>query len=208
MCIKHLYKGFLCVMLAWLAGCTASTREQVEVKAADGVVERYERRKRDFAKDGLYQKMYASGTLAESANYRGDTLHGECIFYFPNGKTERAETYVAGVLHGTFKQYREDGSLFLEQQFANGALEGLSLRYYPNGQLEEQVTLRQNEENGPFIEYYPNGKIKTTGTYIYADETALEQGELREYDSTGVLVRIANCERGVCLTKKTAADGQ
>jgi antitoxin component YwqK of YwqJK toxin-antitoxin module len=205
--IGHPFQGLLCVTML-LVSCVVATHEQIDVKDANGTTERYERRKRDFAKDGLYQKFYATGTLAESATYRSDTLHGERVFYFPNGKKERSEGYVAGVLHGTFKQYREDGSLFLEQQFVNGALEGLSLRYYPNGQLEEQVTLRQNEENGPFTEYYPNGKIKAQGTYIYANETPLEQGELRQYDSLGVLVRTADCEQGVCLTRKTAADGQ
>ncbi len=200
--VSHPFKGQLFVTIALLAGCAGATHERTDVKSATGETERFERRKRDFAKDGLYQKFYASGILAEQATYRGDTLHGERTFYFPNGKMERSENYTAGVLQGIFKQYREDGSLFLEQQFVDGALEGLSLRYYPNGQLEEKVTLRQNEENGPFTEYYANGKIKTEGHYIYADDTPLEQGELREYDSTGILIRTANCEKGVCLTRK------
>jgi antitoxin component YwqK of YwqJK toxin-antitoxin module len=91
----------------------------------------------------------------------------------------------------------------LEQQFVQGVMQGLSVRYYPNGMVQERVTIVNNDENGPFQEYYENGNLKAEGTYSSTEEeTALEQGELREYDSQGKLIRVADCLDGRCNTRK------
>ena len=108
---------------------------------------------------------------------------------------------VRGTFEGKYQKFRPDGSLEIEQTYVHGALEGYSIRYYTNGQVEEKVMLKDSEENGPFTEYYPNGKLKAEGTYQYVEDSAVEQGELREYDSTGTLIRIADCDNGVCRTR-------
>ena len=107
------------------------------------------------------------------------------------------------MLHGPFRKYYESGTLMLEQQFVQGVMQGLSVRYYPSGMVQERVTIVNNDENGPFQEYYENGNLKAEGTYSSTEEeTALEQGELREYDSQGKLIRVADCVDGRCTTRK------
>lgn len=188
--------------LGTMVACQSAT-ETIERRDANGRLERFQQHRKTHLKEGLYEQFREDGTLAEQANYVQDTLHGERILYFPDGKQkESIYTYAMGVYHGPYRLYYPDGQLHLEQQFARGVLEGLSLRYYPTGQLEERVTMHNNEESGPFEEFYPNGHKKAVGNYIFDHDTALEQGELREYDSTGVLIRVADCEAGICRTRK------
>jgi len=53
------------------------------------------------------------------------------------------------------------------------------------------------------VEYHPNGSLKAEGQYLNGD---FEQGELKLYDETGRLVRIMDCEQGVCRTRWQAAE--
>lgn len=190
------------VMLAlFQTFCKDSQLETVEKRDGEGLLERYQRRKTDFAKEGLYQIFSPDGALLEEAHYFNDTLDGERKYFYPNGSVESIEHFQKGEYHGKYQKFHENGQLKIEQEFVNGAMQGFSLRYYPSGVLEEKVTIRDNDENGPFWEYWENGKIKAEGYYIPSDDGPLEQGELREYDENGQLIRIADCNNGVCLTR-------
>lgn len=181
--------------------CTGNNLETVESRDAEGWLERWQRNKTDFAKEGLYQRFSPDGTIAEEARYVHDSLDGERKFFFPNGRVESVEHYRNGVFHGKYRKYDENGNLLVEQEFTDGAMQGLSLVYYPNGVLKEKYTIRDNEEDGPFQEFYENGNIRTEGTYGPGKDGTAEQGELKEYDENGQLVRIADCRDGICLTK-------
>ena len=181
--------------------CGNNPVETVEHRDERGQLERFERRKKDYAKEGLYQRFSPSGQLLEEARYNNDTLNGERKYYYPNGTVESIEHYQKGVYHGKYQKFYEGGGIQIEQEFVNGVLEGSSIAYYPNGAVKEKVTMRNNEEEGPFTEYYENGVLKAEGRYIPGESVALEQGELREYDETGQLVRIADCQSGICRTK-------
>ncbi|MBV6440436.1 MAG: toxin-antitoxin system YwqK family antitoxin [Haliscomenobacteraceae bacterium CHB4] len=181
--------------------CTENPVETVESRDAEGQLERYQRRKRDYAKEGLYQRFSADGKLREEAHYVNDTLDGERKYFFPNGTVESIEHYRRGQYHGKYQKFYESGQLYIEQEFVDGAMQGFSLGYYPNGVLKEKVTIRDNEENGPFWEYWENGNLKAEGNYAPDEDESLEQGELKEYDENGQIIRIADCNKGVCLTR-------
>ncbi|MCC6463129.1 MAG: toxin-antitoxin system YwqK family antitoxin [Saprospiraceae bacterium] len=200
---KWQYFAFLCA--CWLFAACQSNIETVENRDAFNRLERFERRKKDFAREGLYQRFHEKGYLLEEAHYLNDSLEGERKYFYPNGKTERVEHYARGIIHGPFLQYYDDGQLQLQQTFANGVLQGLSTSWYPNGAIKEKVTLADNEENGPFTEWYENGKIKAEGNYLDGDN---EDGELKLYDTLGQLERVLKCQRGACQTQwtRTASD--
>jgi antitoxin component YwqK of YwqJK toxin-antitoxin module len=183
-----------------LSAC--SNRETVEQKSEAGVLERYERLKKDGRKDGLYQKFWPNGKVQVEAHYKADSLDGERRFYYETGAVQAVEHYVNNHYHGDFKEFYPNGKAKVEQRYENDKLQGISTVYYENGNVREQVTLKDNEEDGPFKEYYENGNLKCEGTYSPSDENgmAIEQGELKEYDETGQLARIAQCVNGVCNT--------
>jgi antitoxin component YwqK of YwqJK toxin-antitoxin module len=195
--------ALMCFLLMWTLSCQFfSPVEVVENKDERGQKERFERRKKDYARTGRYEKFYADGKKYIEATYVNDSLDGERRFFYPNGNIESVETYQRGVFHGPYRHYYETGTLQLEQVYVKGVLQGISKRYYPNGQVQDEVMLVNNEENGVFIEYYENGNKKAEGYYTPGDESGgpWEQGELKEYDEAGTLMRIANCRDGRCET--------
>lgn len=187
---------FLLLLMCLLYACTTDI-ETVEVRTEHGELERFERRKKDYARHGLYQRFDAQGHLREEAHYENDTLHGVRTLFYTNGKPEQVEHYERGVHHGPVVLYFENGQKHLEQTFVEGRLQGISTRWYPNGALREKVTLRDNEENGPFTEWHENGHLKAQGTYIEGDN---EHDTLRLYDTNGQLERLMWCQRGRCRT--------
>lgn len=171
--------------------------ETVETRDEHGRLERYQRRKKDFAKEGLYQRFHEKGYLMEEARYTNDSLDGERKFFYPNGTVESIEHFRRGVYDGKYQKFYENGQLQLEQEYAAGVLQGLSTAWYPNGVLKEKVTLRDNEENGPFTEWYENGNLKAAGIYRDGDN---EQDSLKLYDTLGQLDRVLWCQMGACRT--------
>ncbi len=191
------------IFLVFQISCKENLIETTEVRDDEGRLERFERNKKDFAKEGLYQKFSAEEKLLEEAHYHLNMLEGEKKYFYPNGNVESIEVYKNDQIDGKFRKFFENGSIQLEQDFVNGVLQGLSIRYYANGTVQERVTMVENEEKGPFQEYHENGTLKTEGTYApSASESALEQGELKEYDENGTLIRVADCVDGRCTTRK------
>ena len=192
----------LFLSLLFFANCKENPLETVETRDDAGRLERYQRNKKDFAKEGLYQKLSPDGKLLEEAHYHGNILEGERKYFYPSGSVESIENYKNGQIHGQYRKFYENGTPRIEQNFVEGAMQGLSIRYHPTGAVEERVTMKDNEENGPFQEYYENGNLKVEGIYApMGDESALEQGELKEYDENGQLIRIADCTNGRCVTR-------
>ena len=108
---RTLYLLLILYVLPWL-GCQSDV-ETIEVRNEYGQLERFERRKKDFAKEGLYQRYHEDGYLLEEAHYANDSLQGERKFFFPNGKTERIEHHQHGVFHGKYQQFYETGQIQL-----------------------------------------------------------------------------------------------
>lgn len=197
----QVYFHFLSItLLAFMWACTPDHETAWSTDDAGRKIQ-YVRRKKDFAKDGPYQKFYPNGVLLESANYVNDHLHGERKYFHPNGMLESEEHFNNGVYEGAYKKYFENGTLALEQNYLKGALEGQSVAYYPNGVVKERVTLKENEENGPFSEYYETGILKTEGFYVPGEDQPLEEGALKSYNEQGELIRIAKCKEGRCITQ-------
>ena len=195
-------KQSIVILLLGLFLFPACQYETVEITDEEaGYTEKYRRRKKDFAKDGPYLRYNYKGTTLIEAEYRDNMLQGERRFYYSNGYLDMIETYRNDTLHGPYKKFYEDGSIYIEQEFVEGAMQGWSIKYYPNGKIEEKVAIKDNLENGPFYEYYENGNIKAEGTYATGPEGfPLEQGELKEYNEQGELIRTANCIDGRCST--------
>jgi antitoxin component YwqK of YwqJK toxin-antitoxin module len=190
------------LLLVFQAFCTQNPIETIEAENERGQLERWQQRKDNKQKQGLFQRFSPEGVLLEAANYLADSLDGERKYYTQSGALESIERYKNNQLDGKFQVFYPEGQLKIEQDFVQGVLTGMSIRYYPNGKIQEKVLLKDNVENGPFTEYHENGALKTEGNYVPGEDgDGLEQGELKEYDETGQLIRIADCTNGMCLTR-------
>ncbi|MDZ4679005.1 MAG: toxin-antitoxin system YwqK family antitoxin [Saprospiraceae bacterium] len=203
---------FLLLLMGAVTGCGSSgtpsdkglqsgeddaNLEVIEATTEDGYLERFSRRKADYAREGAYYKLNPDGQLIELAHYENDTLHGQRILFFATGDTLQIEHYQRGFFEGNYQAFYPGGKLELEGVYVANTMDGLWKGYYENGQLKETVTFRENEENGPFVEYHPNGQLKAEGYYKNGDK---EEGLLKLYNENGKLVKTMNCNSGICRT--------
>lgn len=176
----------------------AANIEMVEREDNYGNLERYSRRKSDYARQGIFSKFDKEGHLLEQAQYENDTLHGiRVLFFEETGDTNVVENYNRGRFHGPYRVYYPSGKIELTADYVNNVMEGEVKKYYETGELMETVTFQDNEENGPFKEYYTNGNLKTEGFYMKGDN---EHGLLKMFNEAGELVKTMNCQHGVCRT--------
>ncbi|MCB9272738.1 MAG: toxin-antitoxin system YwqK family antitoxin [Lewinellaceae bacterium] len=195
---RFLYSVALTALALFGTACRQKVPvEAVEAKDDYGYTEKYERRKENFARQGLYERFNETGQRVEEAYYENDTLNGLRILYSDKGDTQVVETYRMGHFEGPFRSYYESGKLNVEGQYEADVMFGSWKAFYPTGELKEVVTFADNEENGPFVEYWPNGNLKAEGTYRHGDN---EHGLLKLYDESGALSRTMNCDNGVCHT--------
>ena len=184
--------------LLLLAACKTGSIETIENRDDKGqILEKFDRRKKDFAKEGQFQAFYPNGTIKEEAFYQNDTLTGEHKFFYPNGTCEIVQRRQNGLFEGHYQHFYDNGTLESEGDYRNNAMVGPWRFLYKNGVVKELVEFRDNEENGPFREFYQSGTLKTEGAYLNGDN---EDGPLKMYDSLGVLVKTMDCQAGVCRT--------
>lgn len=122
-----------------------------------------------------------------------NSITGQIIEYFDNGKTKNIFEVKNGVLDGVQKTYNEDGVLTSEQNMKNGELDGFSKKYYENnGYLEGYMTFK-------------NGNVISIKRYdkkaVLQEEADLSKGVYRSYYSNGMLKTSEN------LTKDGKPDG-
>jgi len=195
-------KSPVLIVLLLLPAFSCNQLKTAEIKNADGkLIERYSYVIQDGKelKEGNYEKYDEQAKLIEAAVYSKGKLNGIRKLY-KDGILESEETRVNDAYEGPFKAYHPNGKLQIEANYKQDIMTGDVKAYYPNGQLKEIVRFADNVEDGPFVEYYENGKLKAEGNYKQSDG-AVEDGELKLYDTTGTLIKIMNCELGKCFTK-------
>ncbi len=195
--------------LSFLAGSfllfSCNPLETVETQYDDGSIkEKYTLSKETGLRQGAYISYYPGGSVFEESRFENDTLQGERKLYYKNGQIQSIETLENGRFSGPYKKYYENGQIANEGQYTDDEMSGVWKRWNDAGNLMEEVTFAHNEENGPFKEYHENGQLKTEGEYAGGEN---EDGELREYDEMGELVKKMYCEFGICATAWTKENG-
>ena len=199
-------RSLIFFLLIVLSNVGCKDVETIENKSDEGILlEKYSRKKDNFAKHGPYTSYHENGQVFEERFYQNDKLEGVSKVYFENGKLDYVETHKDDLYDGLYQKYYESGQLANEGQYENNEMNGVWKRWYENGTLREEVEFAANNENGPFKEYHENGQLKTQGVYLDGDN---EQGELLIYDENGKLAEKMICEYGVCGTvwKKEEGD--
>lgn len=133
--------------------------------------------------NGLKYEYDEYGNLQVKYTVSKGALNGECINYYPNGKTENNVTWRNGEKNGKGSFYDEEGVLTTEEWYKNGLLDG-NCKNYENGSLISELTFKNDILNGPYKYYYPNKKLNETGTYVNAEKNGL----ITVYDELGVVI--------------------
>lgn len=174
---------------------------------------------------GEMKSWFDNGTLKSEANYVKGQPEGRMTFYFPSGKKEIEGQVVNGDRDGVWYYFNADGTIQLQVLYARGILvkerkeNGTFKEYYDDEQLKSEITYVKGKREGKFTEYYDNGQWlmrpvpadpnlgtpadvqrvlegqikKREGTYM----NDLLEGEVKEYDEKGKLVKVTRYVGGV-----------
>lgn len=189
------------ILLTFLILGSCDNQTHIETKHPNGkLAESFHVRihGKDSMRTGSYLRYDENGAVLEESNYLNGKLNGLRKLYI-NGILSSIETRVDDNYHGPFTAYHENGNIQLEANYVNDVMLGPVKVYYPEGGLKEIVNFENNAETGPFTEYHPNGKLKAEGSYQQSDGP-VEHGELRIYDTSGILLKIMQCDMGKCTT--------
>lgn len=196
---------FILGFLLSVAMTSCSNIETVENKNENGdLLERYERTKDNFEKQGLYTSFHPNGKIYEERHYIGNELHGQSKVYTEEGQLDYIENHVDGQYVGVYQKFHKNGQLSNEGNYVANEMTGIWKRWYEDGTLREEVNFSANNENGPFKEFHSNGQLKIQGMYSNGDN---EQGELMVYDENGELIEKKICEFGICGTTWRKEEG-
>ena len=163
----------------------------------------YQILKESGERDGPARQFGPDGTLLADEQYVAGKLDGLRTAYYPNGTVELEETYRAGQFDGPYATYDSLGNVRLRGQYTAGTMTGNWMRYWPDGTARDVVAMDGNRENGAFREWYANGAPRAAGTY--AD--GKEQGTLWQFDESGTLTTVRDCQAGICTALWRAEEG-
>jgi antitoxin component YwqK of YwqJK toxin-antitoxin module len=98
----------------------------------------------DGKRNGLEQRFFPSGRVADETHWVDDLKHGSWRQYFENGLLRLATTHVNNRIDGEFRSYYPNGNIEIEGLYSNGVPVGNWIRYDENGNY--MATVRY--ENG------------------------------------------------------------
>ncbi|WP_157974388.1 toxin-antitoxin system YwqK family antitoxin [Lewinella sp. IMCC34183] len=198
-----LTRALTALLLATLLCTCGPALEDREETDALGFRTEYQVSPETGEREGSARRYGPDGNLIAEETYAGGQLDGARTAYYPDGKVELIETYDSGRFEGPYTTYDSTGNLRLRGEYVAGAMAKAWTRYWPNGSVREVVTFADNKENGPFREWYANGQPRAAGAY--AD--GREQGTLWQYDETGTLTTVRDCQAGICTALWRAEEG-
>ena len=165
-----------------------------------------------YYKDGYIDSLriayYDKKILNKAQYYRGD-LHGERLWYHPNGNVSSQGTFVYDDQEGYFYFFADNGMLRYRLYFEDGVIKSYSYlaadstfkpeillprstgevkTYYQNGNASALYNYNSGYFDGPFIQYYPNGNVRKESTYKLHEKEGIQ----KEFDETGKLVAEEN----------------
>jgi len=83
--------------------------------------------------DGYRVSYYRGESILCSETYNiKNQLHGQYVWWYPNGQKEWEAYYHQGQKHGRCVGHHPDGQKWIEEYFTNGQRHGKSTRWYKN----------------------------------------------------------------------------
>jgi len=166
---------------------------------------------------GPFEQYFANGQVKTRATYVNGEPEGTMTYFFPSGKKEIEGKMVNGDRDGSWYYFNEDGTVQIQVLYKAGTYvkdkkeNGTFKEYYDQDKLKSEVTYKAGRKEGRFTEWNNDGawverpvKIGPEGEQKGDMERVLEgqtkkregtykndllDGEVKEYDETGRLIR-------------------
>ncbi|MBK8612249.1 MAG: toxin-antitoxin system YwqK family antitoxin [Flavobacteriales bacterium] len=173
---------------------------------------------------GPFEQFFDNGQPKARSTYQKGQPEGTMTYFFPSGKKEIEGKMVNGDRDGTWYYFNEDGTVQIQILYKTGTYvkdrkeNGTFKEYYDQDKLKSEVTYKAGRKEGRFTEWNNDGawverpvKIGPDGMQKGDTERVLEgqtkkregtykndllEGELKEYDENGKLIRTVNYVAG------------
>jgi len=100
-------------------------------------------------RNGLSQKYYPDGTLAEMITWDKGNRTGEWIQYYPDGSVCLRAEYIAGKLEGLFSYYHPNGKLYYEGKYKDDFRTGDWMVFNYDGSLKQIIAYKEGKPSDP-----------------------------------------------------------
>jgi antitoxin component YwqK of YwqJK toxin-antitoxin module len=172
---------------------------------------------------GSSKIWFANGNLRTELEYVNGKAEGKMITYRPNGRKEYEGNVKNGERNGSWFHFNSDGSIHMKMLYRNGLLKqevrenGTFTELFPDERPRAEYTYKSGKKEGPFVEYHDNGKwvmkpVPAEQAATSADlqrelvgqtkkreghyKNDLLEGEVKEYDERGKLVKVTKYAAG------------
>ncbi|MDZ7740312.1 MAG: toxin-antitoxin system YwqK family antitoxin [Bacteroidota bacterium] len=108
-------------------------------------------------REGVWEKYFADGTVAEEVNYKNNKRNGPWKQYYPDGSIQRKGEYKDDRLHGVMTVYYPDGEVAVSGTYKNGMKEGIWMYFNAGGENTHK-------------EEYSNGHLMHSEIYIEEEQ--------------------------------------
>lgn len=161
-------------------------------------------------KEGLWKDYFINEVndtvLISKMNFEKDTINGESIEYFDNGKISKIKNYRHGVKNGEEIEYlmnNQSKAYFIHKKshYVSGLLEGECIEYHSNDTLEYEL-FSQDKRNGKCKYFSWDGKLVRV---IDFKDDKLE-GQYKKYYKNGKLAYEIECKNNLPFTAICAND--
>lgn len=124
-----------------------------------------------------WTRVYPTGVIQETANYKSGKLHGQNKTFYVNGIPNETSQYNQGTLNGLYTQLNESGALIQKKYFLNGKLSGKYQTYHDVGEVltNFEATYENGLAQGLVNQISPTGKIIYTVDYLNNKKTGVEK---------------------------------
>ncbi len=139
----------------------------------------------------LFTKKYENGAMKRTSMMKGESLHGETLFFNIEGGVEGRCYYFEDKLHGPSIFFHEE-KITSESWFYFGGRQGKARRFYTSGELYSLERYRDNLLHGEQKYFYPNKNLKS---FLVYEKGHLLKAEL--YFEDGSLKRSVDTDRKI-----------
>jgi antitoxin component YwqK of YwqJK toxin-antitoxin module len=173
---------------------------------------------------GPFEQFFDNGQPKHRATYQQGEPEGVVTFFYPSGKKEIEGGMVNGDRDGTWYYFNEDGTVQIQVLYQQGEYvkdrkeNGTFKEFYDDDKLKSEVTYKAGKKEGRFTEWNndgawttkpvqlgPQGGEKSDMERVLEGQTKkregtykndLLEGEVKEYDDHGKLLRTVNYVAG------------
>lgn len=114
-----------------------------------------------------------AGKVGESLSKR----QGPSVWFYPNGKVQRAGSYESHEWTGRWWSFDEQGRLESSTAYVAGKEEGLGVTFYPNGKRRSESVYKSGKLDGPSKSWTEDGELM--GITVNKDDKAVSSKVFR-----------------------------